>query len=82
MARVTPSAPTVNMRPNGGCGSIRTKLLVDPYAVEMDRRYVYDGRLSARRGEGGDTAPLVPKAIGESSSATASEQTASSKLAG
>lgn len=39
------------------------KLLVDPYAVEMDRPYVYDGRLSARRGEGGDTASLVPKAI-------------------
>lgn len=39
------------------------KLLVDPYAVEIDRPYVYDGRLLARRGEGGDTAPLLPKAI-------------------
>jgi glycogen operon protein len=39
------------------------KLLVDPYAVEIDRHYVYDPRLSARRGEGGDTAPLMPKAI-------------------
>ena len=39
------------------------KLLVDPYAVEIDRPYAYDARLSARRGEGGDTAPLMPKAI-------------------
>jgi glycogen operon protein len=39
------------------------KLLVDPYAVEIDRPYVHDPHLAARRGEGGDTAPLVPKAI-------------------
>jgi glycogen operon protein len=39
------------------------KLLVDPYAIEVGRRYVFDARLSARRGEGGDTAPLMPKAI-------------------
>ncbi|MBN9233185.1 MULTISPECIES: glycogen debranching protein GlgX [Phyllobacteriaceae] len=39
------------------------KLLVDPYAVEIDRPYVYDARLAARRGEGGDTAPLMPKAV-------------------
>ncbi|MEP9385667.1 glycogen debranching protein GlgX [Mesorhizobium sp. KR9-304] len=39
------------------------KLLADPYAIEMDRQYVFDARLSARRGEGGDTAPLMPKAI-------------------
>ncbi|RWC46510.1 glycogen debranching protein GlgX [Mesorhizobium sp.] len=39
------------------------KLLVDPYAVEIDRPYVYDIRLAARRGEGTDTAPLLPKAI-------------------
>jgi glycogen operon protein len=39
------------------------KLLADPYAVEIDRPYAYDARLSARRGEGGDTAPLMPKAI-------------------
>jgi glycogen operon protein len=39
------------------------KLLVDPYAVAIDRPYTYDPRLAARRGEGGDTAPLVPKAI-------------------
>nr|MDQ2705721.1 alpha-amylase family glycosyl hydrolase [Pseudomonadota bacterium] len=39
------------------------KLLVDPYAVEIDRPYVFDEKLSARRGGGGDTAPLMPKAI-------------------
>ncbi|TKD48540.1 MAG: glycogen debranching protein GlgX [Mesorhizobium sp.] len=39
------------------------KLLVDPYAVEIDRPYVYDIKLAARRGEGTDTAPLLPKAI-------------------
>ena len=39
------------------------KLLVDPYAVAIDRPYVYDPRLAARRGASGDTAALVPKAI-------------------
>lgn len=39
------------------------KLLTDPYAVEIDRSYVYDWRLAQRRGEGADTAPLMPKAI-------------------
>ncbi|RZK02949.1 MAG: glycogen debranching enzyme GlgX [Novosphingobium sp.] len=36
------------------------KLLVDPHAVELDRRFVYDPRLSVF---GEDTAALVPKAI-------------------
>lgn len=39
------------------------KLLADPYAVELDRPYRYDPRLSALRGQGGDTAPLTPKSI-------------------
>ncbi|MGQ2901647.1 glycogen debranching protein GlgX [Neoaquamicrobium sediminum] len=39
------------------------KLLVDPYALEIDRPYAFDPRLAARRGEGGDTAPLMPKAL-------------------
>ncbi|GAA2861742.1 glycogen debranching protein GlgX [Aminobacter sp. P9b] len=39
------------------------KLLVDPYAVRIDRAYRYDGRLAARRGQGGDTADLMPKAV-------------------
>ncbi len=39
------------------------KLLMDPYAIAIDRPYVFDPKLSVRRGEGGDTAPLVPKAV-------------------
>ena len=39
------------------------KLLTDPYAVEIDRPYRYDRRLGAKRGEGGDTAELMPKSI-------------------
>ncbi|WP_269932180.1 glycogen debranching protein GlgX [Aminobacter sp. HY435] len=42
------------------------KLLVDPYAVRIDRPYRYDGRLAARRGQGGDTAGLMAKAVVES----------------
>ena len=34
------------------------KLLVDPYAVEIDRPFAYSPELSRRRGEGGDTAAL------------------------
>ncbi len=36
------------------------KLLVDPYAIELDRRFVYDPRLSVF---GEDTTALIPKAI-------------------
>ncbi|PWK68103.1 glycogen debranching protein GlgX [Aminobacter sp. AP02] len=39
------------------------KLLVDPYSIRMDRAYRYDGRLAAPRGQGGDTAQLVPKTV-------------------
>ncbi len=39
------------------------KLLVDPYAVEIDRPFAYSDEFSRPRGEGGDTARLVPKAI-------------------
>ncbi|MFU0506418.1 glycogen debranching protein GlgX [Pseudaminobacter sp. NGMCC 1.201702] len=39
------------------------KLLMDPYAVAIDRAYRFDERLSARRGEGPDTAFLMPKAV-------------------
>jgi glycogen operon protein len=39
------------------------KLLVDPYAVAIDRPYAYDPRLAAPRHKAGDTAPLVPKSI-------------------
>lgn len=37
--------------------------MVDPYAREIDRAYVYDPRLAAPRGKAGDTAPLVPKSV-------------------
>lgn len=36
------------------------KLLVDPYAIELDRRFVQDPKLAAY---GADTAALVPRAI-------------------
>lgn len=39
------------------------KLLTDPYAAEIDRPYQYHWRLAAKRNEGADTAPLMPKAI-------------------
>ncbi|PLP59657.1 glycogen debranching enzyme GlgX [Mesorhizobium loti] len=39
------------------------KLLVDPYAIVIDRPYVYDARLGTRRGQGSDTAFLMPKAV-------------------
>jgi glycogen operon protein len=39
------------------------KLLVDPYAVRIDRAYRHDTRLTLPRGQSGDTADLVPKAI-------------------
>lgn len=39
------------------------KLLVDPYAKRIDRAYRYDGRLAAPRGQAGDTAQLMPKAV-------------------
>ncbi len=37
-----------------------SKLLLDPYATEIDRPFVYDGKLAAY---GVDTADLMPKAI-------------------
>jgi len=39
------------------------KLLMDPYAIEVDRPYRYDALLAAPRGRGGDSAPLMPKAV-------------------
>jgi glycogen operon protein len=39
------------------------KLLVDPYAVALDRRFVWDPHLAQPRGSGMDTAALVPKVI-------------------
>ncbi len=47
-------------RPEQGQLFDSAKLLVDPYAVRLDRRFQYDPRLAMR---GVDTARLVPKAI-------------------
>ena len=46
--------------PDHGLWFDPSKLLVDPYARELDRRFVHDPRLT-RQGE--ETADLVPKAI-------------------
>jgi glycogen debranching enzyme len=46
--------------PDKGLWFDPAKLLVDPYAVELDRRFAYDPRLSQ---PGVDTAGLVPRAI-------------------
>jgi len=39
------------------------KLLVDPYAVALDRPFAYDPRLAHPRRGAPDTAPLLPKAV-------------------
>ena len=39
------------------------KLLVDPYAIALDRPFAYDPRLAAPHAAGIDTAALVPKAV-------------------
>ena len=49
--------------PENGLWFDPDKLLVDPYAIEIDQPYVYHWHLAARRGEGPDTAPLVPKTV-------------------
>ncbi|RUW69001.1 alpha-amylase family glycosyl hydrolase, partial [Mesorhizobium sp. M1E.F.Ca.ET.063.01.1.1] len=49
--------------PESGLWFDPDKLLSDPYAVEIDRPYQYHWRLAAKRSEGVDTAPLMPKTI-------------------
>jgi glycogen operon protein len=49
--------------PDDGFWHDPDKLLMDPYALEIDRPYRYVPALGARRGEGSDTAPLMPKAV-------------------
>ncbi|MDH2131664.1 glycogen debranching protein GlgX [Sphingobium yanoikuyae] len=39
------------------------KLLLDPYAPAIDRAFVHDPMLAAPRGQGEDTAPLMPKGV-------------------
>ena len=43
-------APTALTTRNKGDWFDPDKLLVDPYAVAIDRPYAYDARLAARRG--------------------------------
>ena len=64
-ARATAFAAMVTYDPARGLWFDPDKLLVDPYATAIDRPYTYDPRLAARRGEGGDTAPLMPKSVVE-----------------
>jgi glycogen operon protein len=47
-------------QPERGLWFDPAKLLVDPYAIELDRRFAYDPRLGHH---GEDTSALVPKAI-------------------
>lgn len=49
--------------PGAGLWFDPDKLLLDPYATAIDRPFVYDPALAARRGEGGDTAALMPKGV-------------------
>ncbi len=46
--------------PENGLRFDAAKLLVDPYAITLDRRFVFDFALAER---GADTAALVPKAV-------------------
>lgn len=49
--------------PDAGLWFDPDKLLLDPYAKAIDRAFGYDPALAAPRGEGGDTAPLMPKGV-------------------
>ncbi|WP_037474131.1 glycogen debranching protein GlgX [Sphingobium sp. ba1] len=51
--------------PGAGLWFDPDKLLLDPYATAIDRAFVYDPALAAPRGEGPDTAPLMPKGVVE-----------------
>lgn len=51
--------------PGAGLWFDPDKLLLDPYATAIDRAFAYDAALAAPRGEGGDTAPLMPKGVVE-----------------
>ncbi|MFZ2996783.1 glycogen debranching protein GlgX [Sphingobium sp.] len=49
--------------PGAGLWFDPDKLLLDPYAQAIDRAFAYDPALAAPRGEGGDTASLMPKGM-------------------
>jgi glycogen debranching enzyme len=49
--------------PDAGLWFDPDKLLLDPYARAVDRAFVHDPALATRRGEGSDTAALMPKGV-------------------
>jgi glycogen operon protein len=49
--------------PDAGLWFDPDKLLIDPYALEVDAPYRFDPRLAVPRGEGIDTAALMPKGV-------------------
>lgn len=49
--------------PGAGLWFDPDKLLLDPYAQAIDRAFFYDPALAAPRGQGSDTAPLMPKGV-------------------
>lgn len=49
--------------PDAGLWFDPDKLLLDPYATAIDRAFAHDPALAARRGEGPDTAALMPKGV-------------------
>ncbi|MBV7407703.1 glycogen debranching protein GlgX [Maritimibacter sp. DP1N21-5] len=49
--------------PQNGLWFDPAKLLVDPFATRIDRRFAFDPRLALPREEAVDTAPLMPKAL-------------------
>jgi glycogen operon protein len=49
--------------PSAGYWFDPDKLLLDPYAIEIDRHFAYDAALAAARGEGSDTAAWMPKGV-------------------
>ncbi|MBO9527326.1 MAG: glycogen debranching protein GlgX, partial [Sphingobium yanoikuyae] len=49
--------------PDHGLWFDSDKLLLDPYAPAIDRAFVHDPMLAAPRGQGEDTAPLMPKGV-------------------
>jgi glycogen operon protein len=49
--------------PSAGYWFDPDKLLLDPYAIEIDRHFAYDAALAAARGEESDTAAWMPKGV-------------------
>jgi glycogen operon protein len=49
--------------PSSGLWFDPDKLLLDPYARRIDRPFAHDPALAAPRGQGSDTAPLMPRGV-------------------